>query len=54
MDILINSNYEGMLIREVLKNKLGYSVNLIKKLKFSPDGIRVMKTPPVRKAALAQ
>ena len=41
MDILINSNYEGMLIREVLKNKLGYSVNLIKKLKFSPDGIRV-------------
>lgn len=41
MDILIENNYEGMLIREVLKNKLGYSVNLIKKLKFSPDGIRV-------------
>lgn len=41
MDILIDNNYEGMLIREVLKNKLCYSVNLIKKLKFSPDGIRV-------------
>lgn len=41
MDIIIDNNYEGMLIREVLKNKLGYSVNLIKKLKFSPDGIRV-------------
>jgi len=41
MDILIENNYEGMLIREVLKKELGYSVNLIKKLKFSPDGIRV-------------
>ena len=41
MDIVIENNYEGMLIREVLKNRLGYSVNLIKKLKFSPDGIRV-------------
>ncbi len=41
MDILIDNNYEGMLIREVLKKKLGYSVNLIKKLKFSPDGIHV-------------
>ncbi len=41
MDIIIENNYEGMLIREVLKTKLGYSVNLIKKLKFSPDGIRV-------------
>lgn len=30
-----------MLVREVLKSKLCYSVNLIKKLKFSPDGIRV-------------
>lgn len=30
-----------MLIREVLKKELLYSVNLIKKLKFSPDGIRV-------------
>jgi len=29
------------MIREVLKVKLGYSVNLIKKLKFSEDGILV-------------
>lgn len=41
MDIKIDNNYEGMLIREVLKKELLYSVNLIKKLKFSPDGIRV-------------
>ena len=41
MDIIIDSNYEGKLIREVLYKDLGYSVNLIKKLKFSPDGIRV-------------
>ncbi|MBQ4354754.1 MAG: RluA family pseudouridine synthase [Clostridia bacterium] len=41
MDIIINNNYEGKLIREVLKNDLGFSVNLIKKLKFSEDGIRV-------------
>lgn len=41
MDILIENNYEGRLIREVLFKDLGYSVNLIKKLKFSPDGIKV-------------
>ena len=41
MDILIENNYEGKLIREVLKNELGYSVNLIKKLKFSENGILV-------------
>lgn len=41
MDIIINNNYEGKLIREVLKNDLRFSVNLIKKLKFSEDGIRV-------------
>lgn len=41
MDILIENNYEGRLIREVLFKELGYSVNLIKKLKFSPDGIKV-------------
>ena len=41
MDILIDNNYEGKLIREVLKNDLGYSVNLIKKLKFSENGILV-------------
>ncbi len=41
MNILIENNYEGKLIREVLFKDLGYSVNLIKKLKFSPDGIKV-------------
>ena len=41
MDILIENNFEGMLIREVLRSELGYSANLIKKLKFSPDGIKV-------------
>ncbi len=41
MDILIENNYEGMLIREVLRNELGFSVNLMKKLKFSEDGILV-------------
>lgn len=41
MDILINGNYEGMNIREVLTAKLGYSSNLIKKLKFSEGGITV-------------
>lgn len=41
MDILINDNYEGMNIREVLTAKLGYSSNLIKKLKFSQGGITV-------------
>ena len=41
MDILIDGNYEGMTIREVLFRELGYSVNLIKKLKFSEGGIFV-------------
>lgn len=41
MDILINDNYEGMNIREVLTAKLGYSSNIIKKLKFSEGGITV-------------
>ncbi len=41
MEILIDGNYEGKLVREVLKKELGFSVNLIKKLKFSPDGIKV-------------
>jgi len=41
MDIIINGNYEGMNIREVLTAKLGYSSNLIKKLKFSEGGITV-------------
>lgn len=41
MDIRVENNYEGKLIREVLTKNLGYSSNLIKKLKFSDDGIRV-------------
>ena len=41
MDIIIENNYEGKLIREVLQKELGFSSNLIKKLKFSPDGIHV-------------
>lgn len=41
MDILVENNYEGRLIREVLQKDLGYSAALMKKLKFSPDGIRV-------------
>jgi len=41
MDILINNNYEGLMIREVLKKKLGFSINMIKKLKFSDGGILV-------------
>ena len=41
MDIIVDENYEGKLIREVLKKDFGYSMNLIKKLKFSPDGIKV-------------
>ncbi len=41
MDIIVDGNYEGKLIREVLKKDFGYSMNLIKKLKFSPDGIKV-------------
>lgn len=41
MEIRIENNFEGKMIREVLKKDLGYSVNLIKKLKFSPDGIKV-------------
>ena len=41
MNIVIKDNYEGMMIREVLKKELGFSVNYMKKLKFSPDGIKV-------------
>lgn len=41
MDILIDSSYDGLIIREVLSSKLGYSSNLIKKLKFSEGGITV-------------
>lgn len=41
MEIRIDGNYEGKTIREVLFKELRFSVNLIKKLKFSEDGIRV-------------
>lgn len=41
MEIRIDNNYEGRLIRDVLKNELGYSATLIKKLKFSENGILV-------------
>lgn len=41
MDIVIENNYEGKLIREVLQNELCFSANLIKKLKFSDGGILV-------------
>ena len=41
MDILIENNYEGKLIREVLRSDLGYSASLMKKLKFSDGGILV-------------
>ncbi len=41
MDIRIDETYEGLTIREVLTSHLGYSSNLIKKLKFSEGGITV-------------
>ena len=41
MEIRIDNNYEGRLIRDVLRNELGYSASLIKKLKFSENGILV-------------
>ncbi len=41
MDILIDGQYAGMTIRTLLQRELGYSSNLIKKLKFSENGILV-------------
>lgn len=41
MDIIINKDLSGLCIREVLQKKLGYSSNIIKKLKFSEGGILV-------------
>lgn len=41
MDIQIDSTLAGKTIREVLQRELGYSANLIKKLKFSENGITV-------------
>ncbi len=41
MDILIDDRYSGMLIRELLVRELRYSSNMIKRLKFRENGIRV-------------
>lgn len=41
MDIQINEEYDGKSIRDVLQRGLGYSSNLIKKLKFAENGITV-------------
>lgn len=41
MDIQIGRDWAGKTIREVLQKELGYSSNLIKKLKFSENGITV-------------
>jgi len=41
MDILIEKQYAGLNIRTLLQRELGYSANLIKKLKFSENGILV-------------
>lgn len=41
MDILIDETLDGKTVKEVLTNTLGYSANMIKKLKFSENGILV-------------
>ena len=41
MKIVIDEQYAGKTIREVLTRELGYSSNLLKKLKFSDGGILV-------------
>ncbi|MBQ4606177.1 MAG: RluA family pseudouridine synthase, partial [Clostridia bacterium] len=41
MEIRIHADWAGKTIREVLQRELGYSSNLIKKLKFSENGILV-------------
>lgn len=41
MKIVIDERYAGKTIREVLTRELGYSSNLLKKLKFSEGGILV-------------
>ncbi|MBQ7922928.1 MAG: RluA family pseudouridine synthase [Clostridia bacterium] len=41
MDILINGQYVGLTIRTLLQRELGFSANLIKKLKFTENGITV-------------
>ena len=41
MDIIIDEALSGLCIRELLQKRLGYSSNIIKKLKFSEGGILV-------------
>ena len=41
MEIPVDGRLAGMTIREVLTRELGFSSNLIKKLKFSENGILV-------------
>lgn len=41
MDILITADTAGITVREMLRSRLRYSSNMIKKLKFSPGGITV-------------
>lgn len=41
MKIVVDERYAGKTIREVLTKDLGYSSNLLKKLKFSDGGIQV-------------
>ena len=41
MDILVDEARAGRTIRELLTGELGFSSNLLKKLKFSENGIRV-------------
>ncbi len=44
MKIVIDERYAGRTIREILTKELGYSSNLLKKLKFSEGGILVNGT----------
>ncbi len=41
MDIIVESELNGLMIRDVLQKKLRYSYNMIKKLKFRENGILV-------------
>lgn len=41
MEIIVDNNYEGMNVRTVLTERLGYSSSMIKRLKFSEGGITV-------------
>lgn len=41
MDIIINKETEGKNIRQLLRGDMGYSSGMLKKLKFSPEGILV-------------